>query len=418
MWGDIAIAFLLAFIVSFMVTPWTIKLSHNVGAIDIPKDNRRMHSNIMPRLGGVAVIIGFTISLIYLLFITDLEESINLFGKEQYYKKLLGIFFGSIIIIIVGIQDDIKSLKPLQKLIGQTFAATIVVVFGLKIEYIKISTILQIVLKEEISSIITIIWIVGITNSINLMDGLDGLSTGISLISSISLLIIFTLNYSPLIAIIVISALIGALMGFLPFNFSPAKIFIGDTGSNFSGFLIAIVSILGMAKTYTLAVVILPVLVLGLPIIDIAWAIIRRIVKGKSLKAIFYADNEHVHHKLVKKGFSQRQAVFILYGVSAIFGTFAIILFDSGIGKAISFLLMLAIAIGIGYKNFKTKRDENKLEKKYICSFCKYIYNPEYGNLKAGINPKTEFIDLPKDWVCPVCGERKDFFNIYYEKLI
>ena len=416
MWGDIAIAFLLAFIVSFMATPWSIKIAKKVGAVDIPKDDRRMRNNSMPKLGGMAVILGFLFSLVYLLIVMSIEGSINLFGYEQYGKKLLGILLGIIIIAITGILDDIKTLKPYQKLLGQVLAAIIVVAFGTTIEHINIPTIAKIGLTKEFSAIITIIWIVGITNAINLMDGLDGLSSGITLISSVSLLIIFALNASPLIAIILIAALIGALTGFLPFNFSPAKTFIGDTGSNFLGFMLAIVSIMGVAKTYTIAVIVLPILVLGLPILDVVWAIVRRIIKGKSLKAIFNADKGHVHHKLVQKGFTQKQAVLILYGASATFGMFAIILFDSGIWKALSFLLMVIAAVMLGYRNFINQKSEVSDETKYECTVCKYIYNPKYGNEKAGIHAKTPFKDLPKNWTCPVCGEKKDVFEEHIEK--
>ncbi len=417
MWGDIAISFLLAFIVSFMATPESIKIAHKIGAVDVPKDNRRMHQNVMPKLGGIAVIAGFLISIIYLLFVVTIEGSVDIFGQEQYYKKLLGILLGIIVITITGILDDTKNLKAYQKMIGQIIAAAIVVAFGLQIDAINITSFaIAIGLSRWLSVIITIIWIVGITNAINLMDGLDGLSSGISLISCISLLIIFALNNSPMIAILVIASLIGALVGFLPYNYAPAKTFIGDTGSNFLGFMLAVISILGVAKTYTIAVIVLPILVLGLPILDVVWAIIRRIIKGKSIKAIFKADNEHVHHKLVKRGFSQKQAVLILYGASAILGMFAIIVFDSGIWKALSFLLMVAAAVALGYKNFIMKKNQANSETKYECTVCKYIYNPKYGNEKAGIHSQTSFEDLPDNWVCPVCGEKKNVFEIYENK--
>ena len=417
MWGDIAIAFLLAFIVAFMATPWSIKLANKIGAVDIPKDERRMHQNKMPKLGGVAVIAGFLISIIYLLFVVTIEGSVNIFGQENYIKKLIGILLGIIVITITGILDDVKTLKPYQKLFGQVLAAVIVIAFGLQIDAINVSNLPQIGFNKGLSIFITLIWIVGITNAINLMDGLDGLSSGISLISCISLLIIFALNNSPMVAILTISSLIGALVGFLPFNFAPAKTFIGDTGSNFLGFMLSVISILGVAKTYTIAVIVLPMLVLGLPILDVVWAIIRRIIKGKSIKAIFRADNEHVHHKLVKRGFTQKQAVLILYGASAIFGMFAIILFDSGIWKAISFLLMVVAAVALGYKNFIMNKNQANAETKYECTICKYIYNPKYGNEKAGIHPQTAFDDLPDNWVCPVCGEKKNVFEIYESKL-
>ena len=413
MWGDIAIAFLIAFIVAFMATPYTIKIARKVGAVDIPKDKRRMHHRVMPKFGGPAVIIGFLISVTYLLIIMSIEGSINLFGAEDYITKLIGVFLGIIVIAITGVIDDIKTIKPLVKLAGQLIAAIIVVSFGVRIDNISIPFITEMLNISSIvlSSVITIIWIVGITNAINLTDGLDGLSSGITLISCVSLLIIFALNGSPLIAIILVTALIGALLGFLPFNFSPAKTFIGDTGSNFLGFMVAIISILGVAKTYTAAVVVLPVIVLWLPILDVIFAIIRRLIKGKSLKAVFQADKGHLHHKLVARGFNQKQAVLILYGISAACGLFAIILFDSGIWKALSFLLMVIAAVALGYKNLvKDKNEDDGC--KHECIVCKYIYNPKVGNKRAGIPPGTSFDDLPDTWVCPVCGEGKDMFEI------
>ncbi len=410
MWGDIAIAFLLAFIIAFMTTPYMIKIAKKVGAVDIPKDKRRMHKKEMPKFGGPAVILGFLVSVIYLIIVMSMEHTINLFDTEQYGMKLLGMFFGILVISIVCIVDDIKTIKPWMKLLGQTIAAIIVVAFGVRISDISLPFFNFSEMNEIISIIITIGWIIGVTNAINLIDGLDGLSSGISVISAVSLLIIFVLNGSPLISIVLITALAGALVGFLPFNFAPAKTFIGDTGSNFLGFSLSIISILGMAKTYTAAVIVLPLIVLGLPIFDTLWAIIRRLIKGKSIKAIFKADKGHLHHRIVAKGFSQKQAVLILYGISATFGIFAIILLDSGIWKALSFLLMVIVALGLGYKNFQGEKTEGQM---YECIECKYIYNPKFGNEKAGIKPGTAFDDLPDNWVCPVCGEGKDMFEIH-----
>ncbi len=411
MWGNIAISFLLAFIVSFMVTPYSIKIAEKIGAIDIPKDDRRMRKKAIPKLGGLAVITGFAISLIYLISVMNIEGSINLFDENEYLKKLIGVGLGVIIITITGVIDDTKTLKPLQKLFGQVLAAIVAVSFGIKIGAEDIPFVANMEIANEISTFVTIIWIIVITNAINLIDGLDGLSSGIALISCISLLIIFALNYSPMIAILMITSLIGALVGFLPFNFSPAKTFIGDTGSNFLGYILSIVSILGVAKTYTAVVIALPMLVLGLPIFDVVWAIIRRIIKGKSIKAIFQADKGHLHHRLIAKGFSQKQAVLVMYAMSAALGLFAIILLESGIWKALSFLLMVIAALFLGYRNFLTEKSEKG--EKYECGVCKYIYNPKTGNEKAGIAPGTNFEDLPDNWVCPVCGESKDVFEIH-----
>lgn len=410
MWGDIAIAFLLAFIVTFMTTPYTIKIAKKVGAVDVPKDERRMHKKARPRFGGPAVILGFLVAIIYLLIVKSIENTVDLFGPEQYGMKLLGMFMGIVVISIFCIFDDIVSIKPIVKLLGQVIAAIIVVSFGVRINEITPGFLATNELKEAFSVILTIGWIVGVTNAINLIDGLDGLSTGISVISAVSLLIIFVLNESPLISILLITALAGALVGFLPFNFAPAKTFIGDTGSNFLGFSLSIISILGVAKTYTIAVIVLPILVLGLPIFETIWTIIRRLIKGKSIKAIFKADKGHLHHLIVARGFSQKQAVLILYGIAATFGLFAIIMLESGIWKALSFLLMVIVALGLGYKNFQAEKYESQ---RYECVECKYIYNPKSGNEKAGIKPGTEFEDLPDNWVCPVCGEGKDMFEIH-----
>ena len=400
MWGDVAIAFLLAFIVTFMATPYTIKIAHKVGAVDVPKDERRMHKKAMPKFGGPAVILGFLVSVIYLLIVMSMESTISLNGTEKYGMKLLGMFLGIVVLSITCIIDDIKTIKPITKLTGQIIAAIIAVAFGVRIGDIDLAFFNTSELGEIFSIIITIIWIVGVTNAINLIDGLDGLSSGISVISALS----------PLISIILITALAGALVGFLPFNFAPAKTFIGDTGSNFLGFSLSIISILGVAKTYTMAVIVLPLIVLGLPIFDTLWAIIRRLIKGKSIKAIFKADKGHLHHRIVAKGFGQKQAVLILYGISATFGIFAVILLDSGIWKALSFLLMVIVAISLGYKNFQEEKSESR---KYECVECKYIYNPKFGNEKAGIKPGTPFEELPEDWVCPVCGEGKDMFEVH-----
>ena len=410
MWGDIAITFLLAFIVAFMATPYTIKIAHKVGAVDVPKDERRMHKKAMPKFGGPAVILGFLVSVTYLLIVMSMENTINLFGPESYGMKLLGMFLGIVVLSITCVIDDIKTIRPIAKLIGQIVGAVIAVSFGIRLGEFNLSFINNPFIEEIISCVITIGWIVGVTNAINLIDGLDGLSSGISVISAISLLVIFVLNGSPLISIVLVTALAGALVGFLPFNFTPAKTFIGDTGSNFLGFSLSIISILGVAKTYTFAVIVLPLIVLGLPIFDTLWAIIRRLIKGKSIKAIFKADKGHLHHRIVSKGFGQKQTVLILYGLSATFGIFAVILLDSGIWKALSFLLMVIVAIGLGYKNFQGEKEEDQ---KYECIECKYIYNPKYGNERAGIKPGTEFEDLPETWVCPVCGEGKDMFEIH-----
>ena len=410
MWGDIAIAFLLAFITSFVLTPYTIKIAKKIGAVDIPKDERRMHKKAMPKFGGPAIIAAFLISTIYLIITSSLEGNLNIFGPENYIIKLLGFLGGMIVLATFCFFDDIKGIHPLTKLTGQVIAAGIVVACGIRIENFNLPFLEgNIMLSNAFSIILTMGWIVGITNAINLIDGLDGLSTGISIISCVSLLIIFALNGSPLIAIIMITALVGALSGFLPYNFNPAKTFIGDIGSNFIGYTLSIVSILGIAKTATAFVVVLPIIVLGLPIFDTLSAIVRRLIKGKSLKAVFQADKGHLHHKLIEKGLTQKEAVLLLYGVSVACGMFAVILFESDIWKAISFALMVVAVVAIGYKEFfKMKEGEKGM---YKCMACGYVYDPEIGDPDSGIAPGTKFEDIPDDWVCPLCGVGKDMFE-------
>lgn len=294
----------------------------------------------------------------------NIEGTIDLFGEDTYYKKLLGFGAGILILGIVCFIDDSRGVHPLVKLFTQILVAIIVVASGIRIDNIDIDFINQLSWKDTFYTILTIGWIVGITNAINLIDGLDGLSTGISLISSLSLLIIFSLNGSPIVAIILITALCGALVGFLPFNFNPAKTFIGDTGSNFLGFALSVISILGVAKTYTAIVIVAPLIVLALPVFDTLFAIVRRIVTGKSIKAIIMPDKGHLHHKIISKGYTQKQAVLILYGISATFGMFAIILLDSGIWKALSFALMIIAAMFIGYNSiFKMKEESEEIQR-------------------------------------------------------
>ena len=361
MWGDIAIAFLLAFITAFVITPYTIRIAKKVGAVDMPED-RRVNKRPMPRLGGLAVIAGFIVSAAYLVISMAIEGKID-FTADGLIKKLIGLLIGLIVLGITCYIDDVKGIKPLAKLAGQTLAAIIVVSSGIVIDNFTIPfKENSIVLNEVFSYILTIAWIVGITNAINLIDGLDGLSAGITLISCISLLIIFALNDSPLIAVVLITALSGAIVGFLPYNFSPAKTFIGDVGSNFMGFAISVISILGVAKTYTAIVLIAPIIVLALPIFDTIWAIIRRIIKSKSIKGVFKADKGHLHHRLMARGYTQKQAVLILYGITATLGMTAIIILDSGIWKAISFALLVIAIVAIGYKDILKMNEKDKEE--------------------------------------------------------
>ena len=362
MWGDIAIAFLLAFITAFVITPYTIILAKKVGAIDIPND-RRVNKKPIPRIGGIAIITGFIVSVIFLVISMKLENKLLFKDSNQYLEKLIGFFVGIIILGTMAYVDDIKTLKPWQKLIAQIIAATVLYVFEVRIDTISENTI-----HPVLSYFLTVGWIVGITNAVNLIDGLDGLSSGTTLISCIFLLIIFATNGSSMISVILVTALAGAITGFLPFNANPAKTFMGDVGAQFLGFSLAVISIFGIAKTVTLVVLIAPVLVLGLPIFDTLFAIIRRVKKGKSLKAVFQPDKGHLHHRLIARGYTQKQAVIILYAITAALGMFAIIFVYDGIFKACAFMIVVAIMLWIGraelskYNNDLLKSNKSDME--------------------------------------------------------
>ena len=336
---EMLIAFILAAITSAIATPVSIKLAARVGAIDEPKDERKIHGKAMPRMGGFAFIIGFFVSIIYTLATaTTIVTNVNLWG----------VFLGMAVVAVIGFLDDVYHIKPWQKLLGQVLAAILVIVSGLRICYINIPFLALYGLNDILSIVVTFFWIIGVTNALNLIDGLDGLASGVSAISLLSLVVVFILNGAGEIPILLAVALLGGLMGFYPFNFNPAKTFMGDMGSNFLGFMLATVSMLGMAKTYALMTIIVPVVILGLPIFDTLFAMGRRILKHQS---IMQADRGHIHHKLIDAGLSQKQAVLVLYGVTAFLGILAVIILESDVLKILILLAILAILSVIGTRS-------------------------------------------------------------------
>ena len=299
MWGDIAIAFLLAFITAFVVTPYTIKLAKKVGAIDLPKDERRINKKPMPRLGGLAVIAGFLVSIIYLIAILGIEGSLSLNNEQQYYMKLIGFFLGALVITITCFIDDVKGLPALVKLGAQIIAAIIAIKSGIIIQHISIpffdgEGLTK--LNEVFSIILTLGWIVGITNAINLIDGLDGLSSGTCAIFYLTIgIIAFIKGGVNSLSITLAFIMLGSTLGFLYHNFYPAKIFSGDSGSMFQGFMIATICLLGF-KTTAFISFFVPILILGIPILDTLFAIVRRSLKHQK---IYLPDKCHLHHQLL-----------------------------------------------------------------------------------------------------------------------
>ena len=352
--GTIIAAFAVAAVLSYFFTPPVKNFAHKVGAIDVPKDARRMHKKPIPRLGGLAIYGGFLCSIL-------------IFG--QLDETMLCVLLGAAIIVALGIFDDVLALGAKLKFVVQIVAAAIPVCIGD----------LQIGLFTNLNPLsdtpfvhlgilavpVTIIWIVGITNAVNLIDGLDGLAVGVSSIAAITMLAVALLTGNMPIAI-TMAALAGACIGFMPYNLNPAKIFMGDTGSTFLGYMLATVSIMGLFKFYAVISFAVPFLILGLPIFDTANAIIRRVAAGRSPMS---PDRGHVHHKLIDMGFNQKQAVAILYAISATLDLTAVVLTSSGEVKAIVLLLavLAAILVGAGIiygaEHWSKHASENKEDK-------------------------------------------------------
>lgn len=343
------VSFILAFIVALSATPIARKIAVKLGAVDIPKDDRRIHKKPIARLGGLAIVAGFFVAILFNIF--------NYFTKGNTYfeldKQMAGLLAGILVIVAVGIVDDIYQLKAKVKLVFQIIAAVIVVASGTKIQVIYGIT----ELSPYIEIPLTILWIVGITNAINLIDGLDGLAAGVSSIASLSLFFVCLITGRPDIAVIT-AILAGSTLGFLPYNFNPAKIFMGDTGSTFLGFTLGVISLQGTLKSYTAIAIAVPLLVLGLPLFDTVFAILRRLVSGKS---IMEADRGHIHHRLIDMGLSQRQSVVALYTASGALGLSAVVLAGKGAFSAIILISAISIFIigGARYMSEMSDSDED-----------------------------------------------------------
>ena len=283
-----------ALVASIILTPLVIKLAFRIGAVDRP-NYRKVHASVMPRIGGLAIFGAFLIGYL-ILRPTD--------------EHAAGILVGAVIIIIVGFLDDMLEITAKAKLAGQLAAAVIVVTWGgLQIDFINLPFFGQFDFGY-LSIPITIIWIIGITNAINLIDGLDGLAAGVSTIALISITVMAMIMGN--VFVVAIAAILAASsLGFLLFNFHPAKIFMGDTGSLFLGFMISVLALLGFKNVAVVSLVI-PIIMLGVPISDTFFAIVRRIRMKQKITA---PDKSHLHHCLLRSGFSHRQTVLVIYGL-------------------------------------------------------------------------------------------------------
>ncbi len=344
----IIFAFVVALIVAYATTPLSIKLAFKIGALDVPKDSRRMHKKPTPRIGGIAIVYGFIISVCCF-------SSFSANGELN--KPLIGILIGALIIAVLGFLDDLKPKKAIVKFLIQIAAACIPVLMGVRVIAVANPvTDLLVRVPDWLSIAGSVLFIVGVTNAVNLIDGLDGLAAGVSTIAALALLSILVMQHNANITMLILAAaLAGSCFGFLPFNFNPAKTFMGDTGATFLGFILACISIQGPFKTYVAFA--LPFLILGLPIFDTLFAIVRRLIRGQG---IMTPDRGHLHHRLIDLGFSQRAAVILLYALSAILAISAIVMFISDFMRAFVLLLFIILFVGLtvfGRNNFADKKD-------------------------------------------------------------
>jgi UDP-GlcNAc:undecaprenyl-phosphate/decaprenyl-phosphate GlcNAc-1-phosphate transferase len=352
-WLRIVLSFVVALAVSYYMTPHVKSFAERVGAVDVPRDDRRVHDHPIPRMGGLAIFAGFVVSL--LLFVS-------------FSNQVIGLLLGALIIAAMGAIDDIVNLKPWIKLTIQIIAALVAIRSGIFFNAVSNPNFRSDVLTIPIGSLsipLTILWIVGCTNAVNLIDGLDGLACGVSAISSITMLIV-SLFVADLNTTFILAALCGGCIGFIPYNLNPAKIFMGDVGSQFLGFVLACVSIMGLFKLHTVITFLVPVLAMAIPLADTVFAFFRRILHGQSP---FHADKGHFHHRLLAMGLNQKQAVAVLYGVSAVMGLVAVLLtgrdtFLRIICVVAAFIISLSVWLFVLYQKPKDKNGHEHDDKK------------------------------------------------------
>ncbi|MGG0657723.1 glycosyltransferase family 4 protein [Rummeliibacillus pycnus] len=318
------LALVVAFVASILLTPLVKRLAYRIGAVDKP-NYRKVHDHVMPRLGGLAIFLAFLIGVVVA---RPMDES------------MIAILIGSFVIIVTGVLDDMFEISPKTKLFGQTIAAAIVIFFGdVRIDSINLPFDGKLDFGY-LSIPLTLIWIIGITNAINLIDGLDGLAAGVSTISLLTLAAM-ALTMGNVFVLAMALILAASTAGFLFYNFHPAKIFMGDTGALFLGFMISVLALLGF-KNVTFVSLVIPIIMLGVPISDTFFAIVRRLLNKQPP---FSPDKSHLHHRLMSIGFTHRQTVLIIYGIAAMFGLAAIIFTMAKLWGAILLITVILISI-------------------------------------------------------------------------
>jgi UDP-GlcNAc:undecaprenyl-phosphate GlcNAc-1-phosphate transferase len=335
--------FIFATCASLTLTPVVSRISEHFGWLDIPRDGRRMHGNPLPRLGGVVIFVAVLLALASLLLVNNPVSQTLTTNSSQLLRVLLPGAF----IFLIGLYDDFCGTNARVKFAAQGLAGLLFCALGGRIEALSVPLIGSIELHPMIGYAMTVLWTVGICNAFNLIDGMDGLASGAALFAALVMIVISLMLGHPLVTIVAV-VLCGSLVGFLPYNFNPASIFLGDSGSLFVGFTLAALSVQGTQKASTAVAVAIPLIAFGVPVADTGFSIIRRLIGGKPL---FKGDREHIHHMLLAQGWSQRRVALALYGVCALFGLAALfVVHDSGTQRLglVLFVVSSVVVLGVG----------------------------------------------------------------------
>lgn len=363
---------LISVAVAFVTAPLSIRIAHKLGVIDQPKDARRVHNKPIPRFGGMSIFLG---SMTAMLIPAAMNDRIRI------------AMIGGLLMYLLGVVDDILDIKPIVKFLGQFTIASLVYALGIRITFISnyfgtagADSNANVILSAGVGYLITVFWIVGITNAVNLMDGLDGLAAGSVAIMSFSLAYIayiHGLRLGSMPVCIALVAIAGGCLGFLPYNFSPAKTFMGDGGALYLGYMLAVLSVISPLKRATVVGALIPMLTLAVPIFDTLMAMLRRALKHES---IMHADKGHLHHHLMAAGFGQRRSVLIMYGIVGIMGEVAILISRELYKDAVPLFMIAVLFMCIIMVPKKTKKgikriitqDTSELEKEYFTEYLNY----------------------------------------------
>ncbi len=331
-------SFLTAFFLCFLSLPFVMDLAYRHKLLAQPGE-RKIHTVPIPTIGGLSLFLGFAVSV--LLYTPMPREIFGFFGRET-----LGILLGSLVMVSVGLWDDWLDIRPLVKLLGQTMAFLVAWSFGIQVEYVtKLDGSLMLLPSMAlpgigdfpvVSFVVTYVWMVGLSNMLNFIDGVDGLAGGVTAISALVLLLLAVDKQMHSLAYM-LAALVGVSLAFLRYNFYPAKVFMGDCGALFVGFLLACISIQGAMKGPTVVAFLTPVVVLGIPLLEGATSVVRRLAKGQGVAV---ADRKHIHHRLLDRGLTQKQVALVMYGVAIVLGVVALFI-SSNVPLVMYFIMLL-----------------------------------------------------------------------------